>query len=48
MNKFLKRLEFNNAKAERARNDLLIIHDTFRRKEDLKLSSGTAIVASAS
>jgi len=32
VNVFLKRLELINNKVETARNDLLIIHDTFRRK----------------
>jgi len=40
-------LELINTNVETARNDLPIIHDTFRRKQDVKLSSGTAIVASA-
>jgi len=31
-----------------ARIDLPIIHDTFRKNQDVKLSSCTAIVASAS
>jgi len=36
---------------ETVRNDLPIIHDTFRRKQDVKavlVSSGTAIISSAS
>jgi len=32
MNKFLKRLEMINTNGKKARNDLFIIHDTFRRK----------------
>ena len=47
MNKFLRRLELINTNVETARNDLPIIHDTFYKKLDVKLSSGTTIVASA-
>jgi len=48
VNKFLRRLELINTNVETARNDLPIIHDTFRRKQDVKLGSDTAIVASES
>ena len=39
VNKFLRRLELINANVKTARNDLPIIHDTFRRKQDVKLCS---------
>jgi len=47
VNKFLRRLELIKTNVETARNDLPIIHDTFRKKQDLTSSLGTAIVASA-
>jgi len=47
VNKFLRRLKLTNTSVEAARNYLPIIHDIFRRKQDVKLSSGTAILASA-
>jgi len=36
MNKFFMRLELINTNVETAGNDLPIIHDTFRRKQDVK------------
>jgi len=36
MNKFFMRLELIETNVETARNDLPIIHDIFRRKQDVK------------
>jgi len=36
MNKFFMRLELINTNVDTARNDLPVIHDTFRRKQDVK------------